>query len=218
MTWFSNPTESQDYFRNRPHIVDNAMGYVATLGLKAFQRKRDDFLADFQSFFNAAETNEAFLEYETDFLIKNCASRFPAWPKIEGSLNWCLGVQNLADYTNVIKNKYKANAGWAQIDHVCAFILRLQLWRLKQEKEKDLEPWTIADYWAATFVLGDMLYWRQLKAQRRYIVERDLIDAASKAKVIEIVNNVLGTHPAPEFAPLIESQAPKSWSFSGMWT
>jgi hypothetical protein len=213
MSWIRGPTDTQEYFHHRPYCVDNAIGYVSTLNIP-YLSSRVDLMNNFKSFFESNEVTKAFGDYELSWLRdrSRTASRFPCWHEVEGRLNYLISAEILPDYTNAKVNHWKETVGWQQLDHVCAFILRLQLFRLVQEVRQGLKPWSRADQWAAAYVLCDMLHWMHLKFQERMIIERK----SDPALVQQIRDSWIREEDT--VAPVIQSQAPSAGVWSRFWS
>jgi hypothetical protein len=196
----------KDFFYNRPYCVDNAVGFVAQLGLNEHLRERDELIADFQVFFDACEVSAAWECYELDWLItdERLASGFPRWHDVDGRVNFALASQILSDYTNITTNFYKEQTGWQQVDHVCAFIIRLQAFRMRQEKERSLKPWSIADHWAAAYLLYELLHWIQVDYQKMVMLSIKTANPTLAGKI----KAALESPPDTIHAPVIRSQAP----------
>lgn len=207
----------KEFFHNRPYCVDSAIGFVAQLGLDEHLRERDELIADFKNFLSAPEVSAAWESYERDWLTidERLLSRFPRWYDVDGRLNFVLASEIMGDYTNIVQNVYKEHVGWQQVDHVCAFIMRVQSFRMRQERDLNLARWTMADHWAVSYVLYELLHWMQVKYQYREIVSIKTADSKLALKVFQ----ALASPPDCTQAPVIRSQAPprSSWAWLRFW-
>lgn len=180
-------TRPQEYFQERYPIVHCAIGYVQGLGFP------EDFGADpigelrgYRDFFerHAAAVESAWRDYYIIWLMSHRASAFPRWHAVETRLRDAQQHENLADYLvpiesssgtgPAVSNHYKSHVGWDQLDHVCAFILRLQMLRFDAEAKAagstmSTPTWTQSQTWGAAYVLADMLQWLHVVQQEHFL-------------------------------------------------
>lgn len=218
------PTRTQAFFQHRPHCIIGAYGYATSLSLLDEESMRE-LSTVLPAWFESVgrEVDSAWEEYLRDWLLSHDGSRFPRWHEIEGRLNWILGMQNLPDYAHLIENYFKEHATWTQLDHVCAFVLRLQHHRILTEEGgvagsraagpgAVLPPaaWAKATRWAAAYVMSEMLHWFQLEWQR------DEVKQNRRGPRVAHIIDVLETKPHEKgSAYALHSQKPAliDWDF-----
>jgi hypothetical protein len=215
MNLFLGPTRTRAFFQHRPFTIDSAYGYMTSLSLLDEKPMREVYetLPKWLEK-EAIEMDSAWEEYLHCWLVKNDGSPFPRWHEVEGRLNWVLGMQNMSDYMHLVENHFKSQAGWTQVDHVVAFILRLQAHRMLCETglvgdpRRTPEPWSKATRWAAAFVMSDMLHWFQVQWQR------DEISKNRRGRRVQRIIDMLEKEPHVEgTAYSLYSQKPSSLSW-----
>ncbi|ETS75120.1 hypothetical protein PFICI_13604 [Pestalotiopsis fici W106-1] len=182
MSFVVHRTRAQHYFRQRAPIVHSSIGFVQTLGLEEnFGTEPNNELDEYRRFFEgvSATVETAWNDYYIEFFMGHRAAAFPRWHRIETRLRDLQEHEHLADYLapiGEVPNLYKSHVGWDQLDHVCAFILRLQMVRLEHESH-GATPWTKSRTWGAAYVLGDMLHWLHVHQQQEWLKSGEVAEA-----------------------------------------
>lgn len=198
---FNPQSRSQAYFQQRPEIINKAIGYVSGLGYREhFGTDAAAELEAYRAFFarNAELIESAWQDYYVDYLMGRRASTFPRWHVVEARLRDLRMHENLPDYLHVRgHNAYKTNVGWDRLDHICAFVWRVQMVRFDRE-EAGASAWTQSQAWGAAYILVDMLHWLQVEQQNVWLKSGEVTQP--------YIDDALA-HDADAMAPIVKPEA-----------